>query len=215
MKAYYLLPAFLAGLFSAQIDSKAQDRPSGQANIRELFLKEFDKNKDGKLDESERPSREQMQEFFQRQQGNTPSRPGAGGGRPGGGEGGRPSGGSMRELMLKEFDKNGDGQLDENERPSREQAQEFSRRQQGNTPSAPGQAQQPSESRLAQILKRFPQADTDKDGKLTAKEFEAARKQFRQSRQGNARPAAAAKTKVNSIFNTEEILDENTLETKT
>ena len=82
-------------------------------------------------------------------------------------------------------------------------------------PFANAQAQQPSESRLAQILKRFPQADTDKDGKLTAKEFEAARKQFRQSRQGNARPAAAAKTKVNSIFNTEEILDENTLETKT
>ena len=102
MKAYYLLPAFLAGLFSAQIDSKAQDRPSGQANIRELFLKEFDKNKDGKLDESERPSREQMQEFFQRQQGNTPSRPGAGGGRPSesgpgqgrpGAGGGRPGGG--------------------------------------------------------------------------------------------------------------------------
>ena len=59
-------------------------------------------------------------------------------------------------------------------------------------PFSNAQAQQLSESRLAQILKRFPQADTDKDGKLTAKEFEAARKQFRQSRQGNARPAAAA-----------------------
>ena len=59
-------------------------------------------------------------------------------------------------------------------------------------PFANAQAQQPSESRLAQILKRFPQADTDKDGKLTAEEFKAARKQFRQSRQGNARPAAAA-----------------------
>ncbi|MCP4212143.1 MAG: hypothetical protein GY764_11780, partial [Halieaceae bacterium] len=68
---------------------------------------------------------------------------------------------------------------------------------------------------MAQILKRFPQADTDKDGKLTAEEFKAARQQFQRSRQGNARPAAAAQTKVNSIFNTEEILDENTLETKT
>ncbi|MCP4820683.1 MAG: hypothetical protein GY883_15945, partial [Shimia sp.] len=82
-------------------------------------------------------------------------------------------------------------------------------------PFANAQAQQPSESRLAQILKRFPQADTDKDGKLTAEEFKAARQQFQRSRQGNARPAAAAQTKVNSIFNTEEILDENTLETKT
>ena len=54
------------------------------------------------------------------------------------------------------------------------------------------QAQQLSESRLAQLLKRFPAADANGDGKLTAEEFKAARKQFRQSRQGNARPAAAA-----------------------
>ena len=82
-------------------------------------------------------------------------------------------------------------------------------------PFSNAQAPQLSESRLAQILKRFPAADANSDGKLTAKEFAAARKQFRQSRQGNARPAAAAQTKVNSIFNTEEILDESTLETKT
>ena len=82
-------------------------------------------------------------------------------------------------------------------------------------PFSNAQAQQLSESRLARILKRFPEADTDKDGKLTAEEFKAARQQFQQSRQRNTRPAAAAKTKVNSIFNTEEILDENTLETKT
>ena len=166
MKTNYLLPALLVGLFSTIIDSQAQDRPGGQANIRELFLKEFDKNKDGKLDENERPSREQMQQFFQRQRGNTPARPGAGGGRPGPGEGrpgagggrpgeggrgqGRPGAGgsrpggfdreAMRAAMLKEFDKNGDGQLDENERPSREQAQEFfSRQQGGSTPGGPGQ----------------------------------------------------------------------------
>ncbi|HBU59043.1 MAG TPA: hypothetical protein DEB48_04280 [Verrucomicrobiales bacterium] len=169
MKTNYLLPALMVGLFSTIIDSQGQDRPGGQTNIRELFLKEFDKNKDGKLDENERPSREQMQEFFQRQQGNTPARPNVGGGRPGqggpgegrpGAGGGRPgeggrgqgrpgAGGSrpggfdreaMRAAMLKEFDKNGNGQLDENERPSREQMQEFFRRQQGgNTPGGPGQ----------------------------------------------------------------------------
>jgi len=82
-------------------------------------------------------------------------------------------------------------------------------------PFSNAQAQQLSESRLAQILKRFPAADANKDGKLTAEEFKAARQQFQRSRQGNARPAAVAQTKVNSIFNTEEILDENTLETKT
>ena len=81
-------------------------------------------------------------------------------------------------------------------------------------PFSNAQAQQLSESRLTQILKRFPQADRDKDGKLTAEEFKAARKQFRQSRQRNTSPAAVVKTKVNSIFNTEEILDEDTLETK-
>jgi len=58
------------------------------------------------------------------------------------------------------------------------------------------QVQTPSEARLKQILKRFPQADTNKDGKLTIKEFEAARKKFRQSLQGNARPAQALKTSV-------------------
>ena len=63
-------------------------------------------------------------------------------------------------------------------------------------PFSNAQAQQLSESRLAQILKRFPAADANGDGKLTAEEFKAARQQFQRSRQGNARPAAAAQTKL-------------------
>jgi len=59
-------------------------------------------------------------------------------------------------------------------------------------PFSNAQAQQPSEEQLAQILKLFPEADTDKDGKLTTEEIEAVRQQFRQSRQRNTRPAAAA-----------------------
>ena len=55
-------------------------------------------------------------------------------------------------------------------------------------PFSNAQAQQPSEEQLAKILKRFPEADTDKDGKLTTEEIQ----QFRQSKLGNARPAAAA-----------------------
>jgi Ca2+-binding EF-hand superfamily protein/pimeloyl-ACP methyl ester carboxylesterase len=55
-------------------------------------------------------------------------------------------------------------------------------------PSTNAQAQQPSEKQLTQILKRFPEADTDKDGKLNAEEIQ----QFRKSRQRNTRPATAA-----------------------
>jgi hypothetical protein len=63
-------------------------------------------------------------------------------------------------------------------------------------PLSHAQAQQRSEERLEQLLKRFPGADLNRDGKLTAEEFQAARQQFRQSRQGNARPAAAAQTEL-------------------
>ncbi len=59
-------------------------------------------------------------------------------------------------------------------------------------PFSNAQAQQLSESRLAQLLKRFPAADLNGDGKLSAKEFQAARKKFQQSRPDKGRPAAAA-----------------------
>lgn len=63
-------------------------------------------------------------------------------------------------------------------------------------PFSIAQAQQLSESRLAQLLKRFPKADANGDGKLTAEEFQAARKQLQQSKLGNARPASQAQTKL-------------------
>ena len=55
------------------------------------------------------------------------------------------------------------------------------------------QAQQLSESRLAQLLKRFPEADLNGDGKLTAEEFQAARQQSQSDAQRSARQAAAAR----------------------
>ena len=61
-------------------------------------------------------------------------------------------------------------------------------------PLSDARAQQLSESQLARLLKRFPSADANGDGKLTQEEFDAARKKFQQSRQGNARAAAAAQT---------------------
>jgi acetyl esterase/lipase len=60
------------------------------------------------------------------------------------------------------------------------------------TPISNAQAQQRSEEQLAQILKRFPEADTDKDGKLTTEEFQ----QFRESMQGNTPSAAEAQPQV-------------------
>ena len=60
-------------------------------------------------------------------------------------------------------------------------------------PFSIGQAQQLSESRLAQLLKRFPEADANGDGKLTAEEFQAARQQAQEAEQRNARQAAAAR----------------------
>ena len=59
-------------------------------------------------------------------------------------------------------------------------------------PFTNAQAQQPTEKQLGQILKRFPQADADGDGKLSAEEIEVVRQRFRQFRQRNTRPAAAA-----------------------
>ena len=50
------------------------------------------------------------------------------------------------------------------------------------------QRQQPTEEQLSRILKRFPEADKDKDGKLSTEEVQ----EFVESRQGNRRPAAAA-----------------------
>lgn len=66
-------------------------------------MKQFDKNGDGELDETERTAmRETMAARFGAQGGQ---------GRQGG-----QGGGFNREEMMKRFDKNGDGELDESER---------------------------------------------------------------------------------------------------
>ena len=84
--------------------------------------------------------------------------------------------------------------------------------------SSSAKAQQPSEAQVARILKRFPQVDKDKDGKLSTEELEAVR-QMLQSRQRNRRPGAAAKPTQTSVsgvahdlFSAKEILDESTLD---
>ena len=61
------------------------------------------------------------------------------------------------------------------------------------------QTQQPSEEQVARILKRFPEADKDKNGKLSKEEIEAVRQRF-QSRQRNRRPSAAVPPGAGSGF---------------
>ena len=53
------------------------------------------------------------------------------------------------------------------------------------------QKQQPTEEQLTRILKRFPEVDKDKNGKLSTEEFEAFRQQFLQSKKKSRRPAIA------------------------
>ena len=53
------------------------------------------------------------------------------------------------------------------------------------------QVQQPTKEQLSRILKRFPEADKDKDGTLSTEEIEAVRQMF-QSRQRNRRSAGAS-----------------------
>ena len=80
-----------------------------------------------------------------------------------------------QKQMLKRFDKNGDGKIDESERAEAEKARE--------------QFQQNQEKRRAEMLKRF---DKDGDGVLNAEEQAAAQK-FREEmmqRRGEGRPGA-------------------------
>ena len=165
MKAHYLLPAILGGLLLTPTDSHAQGRPGGQSNIRELFLKNFDKNGDGKIDDEERPSREQIQEFFRKQQGNqtAPGRPGAGGpsqSRPGGPGQGRPGGPGQGGGGVRP---GGPGQGD---RPG------FGGPSQGGFPGRPGG--QPPRNPLATVL------DADGDGVISADELKNASKALSQ-----------------------------------
>lgn len=155
---------------SVEAEDEAKKR-RGQGFDRAQILKEFDADGDGKLNDEERTK---AKEAFARRRNGQGNRPGAGRpqGRPGpGGQGqGRPN----LQQLLKEFDKDGDGKLSEQERAA---AREFvQKRQAGNF----GQRRIPE-----QVLKRF---DKDGDGKLNEQEQAAARKAREEfmKRNGNA-----------------------------
>jgi len=159
-----LLPAgSISGVLYA--DSNADGQRFDQSTQRDeaplpkarVFL---DKNGDGKLDPTE------MAAARQAMQGQ--GFPGAGKGGPGMGKGpGGPGEGNGpgREAILKRFDKNGDGQLDETERAAARKAME----ERGGG-AGPGNGNGPGRE---EILKRF---DKDGDGKLNEEERAAAMK---------------------------------------
>lgn len=96
---------------------------SGAGFNREDLIKQFDKNGDGQLDDSEREAmRAAMAARFGANGSGGPGGPGGPGGTgaQGGPGGGR--GGPNREEMLKQFDKDGDGQLNDEERAAMRQA---------------------------------------------------------------------------------------------
>ena len=57
-------------------------------------------------------------------------------------------------------------------------------------PFSNAQSRQLFETQLSRLLKRFPQADANGDGKLTQEEFDAARKKFQQTTRGKGSPDA-------------------------
>lgn len=124
---------------------------------REEFMKQFDKNGDGEIDESEREAmRSAMAARF-------------GGGAPDG-SGGPPSGMANREDMMKRFDKDGDGKLDDSER----EAMRASMGGQGG-PGGPGGFNR------EEMMKRF---DKNGDGQLDEEERTAMRSAMGGGRRG-------------------------------
>lgn len=94
-------------------------RPQGKGNgpnVPAEVLKRFDKDGDGKLNETERAAAKKAHD----ERGGGPGQPG-GNGKPGAG---KPGDGKMKEELLKRFDKDGDGKLNEAERAAAMKARE-------------------------------------------------------------------------------------------
>lgn len=189
-----LLCLSLATAASAADEKKPQGVPG-----REAMIKKFDKNGDGKLDQSE------MQAARAAMGDRKPGTPGQFGGGPGG-AGGRPSPEMMKE-MLKKFDKNGDGKLDDSEKnAAREQFMKMRGGKPGDGAGKPGEgksgagkpgAGKPGAgdqgARREAFMKEF---DKNGDGKLDDSEKAAAKEAFEKMRAGGD-PGAGKKPGAN------------------
>ncbi len=139
-------------------------------NLEEL-KKKFDRDGDGKLNPEERAA---AMAAFQKAKGN-------GGGFPGGDAPGNPASGGFggeqgaegkargREAMIKRFDKNGDGKLNDEEKA---EAQKVLKAKKGEARPA---------GKLTEAMKKL---DIDGDGKLSDEEKAAAKKEAAEKRKG-------------------------------
>ena len=90
--------------------ARPQEKGNGQ-NVPAEVLKRFDKDGDGKLNETERAAAKKAHD----ERGGRPGQPGGDG---------KPGDGKMKEEILKRFDKDGDGKLNEAERAAAMKARE-------------------------------------------------------------------------------------------
>ena len=105
--------------------------------------------------------------------------PGDGEKKPGG------PGGPGREAMIKKFDKNGDGKLDQDEMKAAREAMGDRKPGAGAPGGKPGEGGRPSPEQMKELMKKF---DKNGDGKLDDGEKAAARESFMKMRGGAGAP---------------------------
>lgn len=106
-----------------QRHGRGHGRGQGERRVhREHLVQKFDANKDGKLDEQEKAEMEKFIEARRQQRGARGEKQGRRG------HGARGEGHPGREEFMKKFDKNGDGQLDDEERAAMRKAIQEHRR---------------------------------------------------------------------------------------
>jgi len=161
------------GNLTGQELSKAQEVVMKQAGAGpvgaafEQFKKRFDLDGDGKLNAQEQAA---AMAAFQKARANgvapgTGALPAGGFDLPAGSDGTKPR---SRDAMIKRFDKNGDGKLDDEEKAEAQKALKARK----------GEAKP---SKLTEAMKKF---DADGDGKLSDEEKAEAKKELAEKRKG-------------------------------
>ncbi len=126
-KTILLLALVLTPMSFAQMGTNTTTRPQGNGEMRQKMkakmLEKFDADNDGELSDSERAA---AKEARQSSGNSTPRQNRAGGpqGKNGAGKMGGMNKSKMRERILKKFDADGDGKLNERERATAKEARE-------------------------------------------------------------------------------------------